>query len=143
MEKFIDDNMKKEIKIPLLCAFFGYFLFAVRLYIAFQRNENWTEGELSLSLSLVFLFGTLGVFSCFYALAYRVKINKEKIIIKSLFGKKEVNIYEVEKYSYTWNKIYKIYQYTLYIENKKVMFNSHYKNEIEQILNESGAQKIK
>lgn len=143
MEKYIDDNMKKEIKIPLLSAFFGYFLFAIRLYIAFQRNENWTEGELSLSLLMCFLLGTIGVFVGIYLLAYRVKISKEKIIIKSLFGKKEVNIYEVEKYSYTWNKIYKIYQYTFYIGNKKLMFNSHYKNEIEQILNENGAQKIK
>ncbi len=142
MEKYIEDNMKKEIKIPLLCTIFIYFLFAVRLYMVFQRNENWTEGEHSLLLPLDFLGGTIGGISCIYVAKYRVKISKEKIIIKSLFVKKEVNIYEVEKYSYKWNKIYKIYQYTLYIENKKVMFNSHYKNEIEQILNENGAQKI-
>lgn len=143
MKEYIEDRMKKEIIIPLVLAIGCYFLFALSLFNIFQQNENWREGETLITLPMYFLFGTFGVFYSIDIAMYRVKINKEKIIIKSLFRKKEVNICEVKKYSYTWNKVYKIHQYTLFMGNKKVMLNSHYKNEIEQILNENGAQKIK
>lgn len=89
MKEYIEDRMKKEIIIPLVLAIGCYFLFALSLFNIFQQNENWIEGETLITLPMYFLFGTFGVFYSIDIAMYRVKINKEKIIIKSLFRKKK------------------------------------------------------
>lgn len=135
MNNQIIDGMKKESRkarnVAVVC-----YLFAIlnTLYIYLANNEKYSNSDIRISI-LYFIFGTFSLYLWLYAVKYRVMFDNEKIHLKTLFKKIELNICDVEKYTCNRYKKSVFYQFNLFVNDKKILINTRYKEELEKILN--------
>ena len=136
MDKSIIDNMKKESKTSMFIMMFGYFLFILTLIEQICRNSSVYGENIFIMLFIYFLFGTIGLYFWLYSVKYKLEIDAERIMLKTLFGKVEINICDISKYTCTRYKKSEFYQFTLFVKDKKYLVNTRFKEKFEQILNE-------
>ena len=135
MDNKVIDGMKKESKkarnATILC-----YLFAILIALAnhLMNNEKFSDNDILIIFLWCFVFGTLSLYVWLYAVKYRVEFNDEKVYLKTLFKRIELNICDIEKY--TCNQYGKsvFYQFHLFIKGKKLLINTRYKEEFETIL---------
>ncbi len=141
MDKIID-GMKMEGKIfrNIMIAALGLFLLTfVYMYV----NDKSLQDIQALSRFLVLLiFAILGLYGWLYSIKYKVEIDEELIVLETLFRKVEIKICDIEEYSCNRYKKSKFYQFNLFINGKKVLVNTRYKDEFETILKKNGIEQF-
>ena len=98
MDNKIIDGMKKESKNPrnsmILCYLFAILMPLVHYLI---DNDKFSDMDILLIFLWCFILGTIGLYGWLYALKYRVVFDNEKVCLKTLFRKIELNICDVKK----------------------------------------------
>lgn len=135
MDKKIIDGMKNEgigYKFVMIFGYIMMILMPVSIYL--MNNEKFSLKDIVLLAIAWFIVGTFGLYGWLYAVKYRLEFNDEKVYLKTLFKKVEINISDVTKY--TCNRYMKsvFFQFKLFTNEKKVLINTRYKDEFELIL---------
>ena len=134
MDNKIIDGMKKEGKGFLGLALFATILVALTFLYMYVNEKNFRD-KVVLSMLMVYsMFSLFGLYGWLYALKYRVEFDNEKVCLKTLFRKIELNISDVKKYTCNRYRKSVFYQFNLFINDKKVLINTRYKDEFEKIL---------
>ena len=141
MYKRIFDNMKKESTFGLLLTIFT-FMFLI--YILFSTLSSNSFFDNLIYVFYVFMLFLISLYSWLYAFKYVVDINNDKILLKTLFKKLEINICDVEKYTCKRYLKSVFYQFELLVKGKKILINTRFKNEFMEILSDNNIkQEIK
>ena len=83
------------------------------------------------------MFGTFGLYGWLYAVTYKVEFNGDKVYLRTLFKKIELNIDDIEKYTVRRYRKSVFYQFNLFINGKKILINTRYRDEFENVLIEN------
>lgn len=143
MDKQIIDGMKKEGKPFRNIMLFGYiFTIIMPTTICLMNNDRFGNKDIILFAIAWFLVGTFGLYGWLYAVKYRVEFNDEKIHLKTLFKKIELNIDDIEKYTCNRYRKSVFYQFNLFIKGKKILINTRYKDEFEKILKDKKIEQL-
>ena len=134
MDKKIVDGMKQESKMPRDIMIFCYILVALTFVYMHVNSKSFRDKEVIVMLLVYFILGMLGLYGWLYAIKYRVEFDDEKVFLKTLFKKIELNICDIEKYTCDRYRKSVFYQFNLFIKDKKVLINTRYKEEFESIL---------
>ena len=126
MDIQIIDGMKKEGRPFRNLMIFGYILTVLApLFVSLINNEKYIGKDIVLFVVTWFMFGSIGLYGWLYALKYRVEFYSDKILLKTLFRRVELNICDIEEY--TCNRYNKsvFYQFNLFIKGKTHGFKTH------------------
>ena len=138
MYNSLNDNMKKESKLFVFLTFFGYsFSIIMPLVNYLTLDERYTITDNILFFLTFFLFGTIGLYGWLYSSTYKLEITNEKIILKTLFKRIEVNIKDIVNYTYKRYRKSVFYQFKLYTNDKKLLISTRYKDSFIEILKET------
>lgn len=138
MNKKIIDGMRKEGKPFRNIMLFGYiFSILMPLSIYLMNNDRYSDKDVILFVIAGVLLGTIGLYGWLYSMRYRLEFDNEKIYLKTLFKKIELKICDVKKY--TCNRYRKsiFYQFNLFVDDRKVLINTRYKDELEKVLKDN------
>lgn len=143
MNNKIIDGMRKEGKPFRNIMLFGYiFAILMPLSVYLMNNDKYSDKDIILFAIAGVMFGTIGLYGWLYAIKYRLEFDNEKVYLKTLFRKIELNICDVKKYSCNRYKKSVFYQFNLFIKDKKVLINTRYKDEFEKILKDYKIEQI-
>ena len=142
MDNKIIDGMKKEGKVFFWLAIFATILFALT-FLYMHVNEKNFQDKVVLSMLMVYsMFSLLGLYGWIYSIKYRVEFDNERVYLKTLFRKIEFNICDVKKYTCNRYRKSVFYQFNLFINDKKVLINTRYKDEFEKVLKDYKIEQI-
>ena len=142
MDNKIIDGMKKEGKGFLGLAIFATILVALTFLYMYVNEKNFRD-KVVLSMLMVYsMFSLFGLYGWLYSIKYRVELDNEKVFLKTLFRKIELNISDVKKYTCNRYRKSAFYQLNLFINDKKVLINTRYKDEFEKILKDYKIEQI-
>ena len=137
------DGMKKEGKPFRNIMLFGYiFAILMPIFIYLMNNDKFSDKDIILFAIAGVIFGTIGLYGWLYATNYRVEFNDERIYLKTLFKKIELNICDVKKYTCNRYRKSVFYQFNLFINDRKVLINTRYKDEFEKVLKDNNIDQI-
>lgn len=143
MNNKIIDGMRKEGKPFRNIMLFGY-IFAILMPISIylMNNDKFSDKDIILFAIAGVMFGTIGLYGWLYAIKYRVEFDNERIYLKTLFKKIELNICDVKKYTCNRYRKSVFYQFNLFINDGKVLINTRYKDELEKVLKDNKIEQI-
>ena len=140
MDIIIKDDMVKESKVwknPMIIFFVLAALFPLLLIWNNIKTIEFILGEVFFILvGCYFLYGYL------YTYKYKVVVTDEKVYLKTLFRKIELNICDIKKYTCNRYRKSVFYQFNLFINDRKVLINTRYKDEFEKVLKEYKIEQI-
>ena len=143
MDKQMIDGMKKEGKpfrnIMIFCYIFSIIM---PTGIYFMKDSGFSNKDLILLVIFWLLLGTYSLYGWLYAIKYKLEFNDEKVHLKTLFKKNELDICDIEKYTCKRYRKTVFYQFNLFIKGKKVLINTRYKDEFEKILKDHNIERI-
>ena len=143
MDIRIIDGMKKEGKPFRNIMLFGYiFAILMPLSIYLMNNYKYSDKDIILFAIAGVMFGTIGLYGWLYSIKYRLEFDNEKVYLKTLFRKIELNIGDIEKYACNRYRKSVFYQFNLFIKDKKVLINTRYKDEFEKVLKDNKIEQI-
>ena len=143
MDIKIIDGMKKEGKPFRNIMLFGYiFAILMPLSIYLMNNDKYSDKDIILFAIAGVMFGTIGLYGWLYSMKYRLEFDNEKVYLKTLFRKMELNICDVKKYTCNRYRKSVFYQFNLFINNRKVLINTRYKDEFEKVLKDNKIEQI-
>ena len=143
MNNKIIDGMRKEGKPFRNIMLFGYiFAILMPLSIYLMNNDKYSDKDILLIFLWYFILGSIGLYGWLYALKYRVEFDNEKVYLKTLFRTIELNICDVKKYTCNRYRKSVFYQFNLFINDKKILINTRYKDEFEKVLNDYKIEQI-
>ena len=138
MNNKIIDGMRKEGKPFRNIMLFGYiFAILMPLSIYLMNNDKYSDKDIILFAFAGVMFGTIGLYGWLYSMKYRLEFDSEKVYLKTLFRKMELNICDVKKYTCNRYRKSVFYQFNLFINNRKVLINTRYKDELEKVLKDN------
>lgn len=138
MNNKIIDGMRKEGKPFRNIMLFGYiFAILMPLSIYLMNNDKYSDKDIILFAFAGVMFGTIGLYGWLYSMKYRLEFDSEKVYLKTLFRKIELNICDVKKYTCNRYRKSVFYQFNLFINNRKVLINTRYKDELEKVLKDN------
>lgn len=139
MNDKIIDGMKKEGKPFKYVMIFGY-VFAILMLLSnyFIFVEKYSDADILKIFIIYLMFGTFGLYEWLYAVTYKVEFTDDKVYLRTLFKKIELNIIDIEKYTVKRYRKSVFYQFHLFINGKKILINTRYKDEFENILKSKG-----
>lgn len=139
MNDKIIDGMKKEWKPFKYVMIFGY-VFAILMLLSnyFIFVEKYSDADILKIFIIYLMFGTFGLYEWLYAVTYKVEFTDDKVYLRTLFKKIELNIIDIEKYTVKRYRKSVFYQFHLFINGKKILINTRYKDEFENILKSKG-----
>lgn len=142
MKYNIVDGMKKEGKA------FGYILIVciVLLVLTFVymhvNNIGLKDKEMLVMFLGYLMFAILSLYCWLYSLTYRVSIDDNQLLLKTLFRKVKVDICNIERYFCKQYGKSKFFQFDLFANGKKVRIYTRYKEEFENLLKENEIERI-
>ena len=143
MDIRIIDGMKKEGKPFRNIMLFGYiFAILMPLSIYLMNNDKYSDKDIILFAIAGVMFGTIGLYGWLYSIKYRLEFDNEKVYLKTLFRKIELNIGDIEKFACNRYRKSVFYQFNLFIKDKKVLINTRYKDEFEKVLKDNKIEQI-
>lgn len=143
MDNRIIDGMKKEGKLFRNIMLLGYiFAILMPMSIYLMNNDKYIDKDIILFAIAWVMFGTIGLYGWLYAIKYRVEYDNERIYLKTLFKKIELNLCDVKKYTCNRYRKSVFYQFNLFIKGKKVLINTRYKDEFENVLKNNKIDQI-
>ena len=100
MNDKIIDGMKKEGKPFKYVMIFGY-VFAILMLLSnyFIFVEKYSDADILKIFIIYLMFGTFGLYGWLYSLTYKVEFNDDKVYLRTLFKKIELNINDIKKYT--------------------------------------------
>ena len=142
MNDKIIDGMKKEGKPFKYVMIFGYvFAIVCTIYLLLYNyffEDICSDADILKIFIICLMFGTYCLYGWLYSLTYKVEFNDDKVYLKTLFKKIELNINDIEKYTVKRYRKSVFYQFHLFINGKKILINTRYKDEFENILKSKG-----
>ena len=142
MDNKIIDELKKEGKSFLRLAIFATILFALTFIYMYVNEKNFQD-KVVLSMLMVYsMFSFFGLYGWLYSIKYRVEFDNERVYLKTLFRKIELYICDVKKYTCNRYRKSVFYQFNLFINDKKILINTRYKDEFEKVLNDYKIEQI-
>lgn len=135
MNNKIIDGMKKESKSYIIFSFVPLILVLFTILDMFLNNKNLMDKEVLVMFIGYLMFLIFGLYGWLYTVTYKLEFDNEKILLKTLFKKIELNVCDIDKYTCKRYKKSVFYQFELFINDKKILINTRYKDEFEQILN--------
>ena len=143
MNNKIIDGMRKEGKPFRNIMLFGYiFAILMPLSIYLMNNDKYSDKDIILFAIAGVMFGTIGLYGWLYSIKYRLEFDNEKVYLKTLFRKIELNICDIEKYTCSRYRKSVFYQFVLYAKDKKVLINTRFVDEFDRILKDNKIEKI-
>ena len=143
MNDKIIDGMRKEGKPFRNIMLFGYiYAMLMLLSIYLMNNDKYSDKDIILLSIAGVMYGTIGLYGWLYSIKYRLEFDNEKVYLKTLFRKIELNICDVKKYTCSRYRKSVFYQFNLFINDKKVLINTRYKDEFEKVLKEYKIEQI-
>ncbi len=137
------DEMRKEGKPFRNIMLFGYiFAILMPLSIYLMNREKYSDKDVILFVIGWIMLGTFGLYGWLYSIKYRLEFDNEKVYLKTLFRKIEFNICDVKKYTCNRYRKSKFYQFNLFVNDRKILINTRYKNEFEKILKDNKADEM-
>ena len=112
------------------------------LSIYLMNNDKYSDKDIILFAIAGVMFGTIGLYGWLYSIKYRLEFDNEKIYLKTLFRTIELNICDVKKYTCSRYRKSVFYQFNLFINDKKVLINTRYKDEFEKVLKDYKIEQI-
>lgn len=139
MNDKIIDGMKKEGKPFKYVMIFGY-VFAILMLLSnyFIFVEKYSDAVILKIFIIYLMVGTFGLYGWLYAVTYKVEFTDDKVYLRTLFKKIKFNIIDIEKYTVKRYRKSVFYQFHLFINGKKILINTRYKDEFENILKSKG-----
>ncbi len=135
----IKDDMTKEGKVakpPMIVFFVLATLFP--LVALFPLVLIWNQistVEFILGELFFLLMACYFMYVYLYASKYKVSITKEKIILKTLFKYIEIETKDIKTFSCKRYRKSEFYQFHIFTNNKKTLINTRFKDELEELLN--------
>lgn len=142
MDNIIIDRMKKESKLARNVMIFSFALLLLTFVYMYVNNKSLQDKDVLFMFILFFSLGMFEFYMWLYAIKYNLKITEEKIMLKTLFRKVEINICNIEKYTCKRYRKSVFYQFNLFIKDKRILVNTRYKEEFESILKENKIEQI-
>ena len=142
MDNKIVDGMKKEGKGFLKLTIFAIILFALTFVYMYINEKNFQDKAVLSMLMAYSMFSLFGLYGWLYAINYRLEFDSEKVYLKTLFRKIELNICDVKKYTCNRYRKSVFYQFNLFVNDKKILINTRYKDEFEKILKDKKIEQI-
>lgn len=142
MDKNIIDGMKKESKLARNVMIISFSLFLLVFVYMYVKNKKLQDKDVLSMLILYFTLGMFGFYIWLYAIKYNLKITEEKIVLKTLFRKIEIDICDIEKYTCKRYRKSVFYQFSLFIKDRRILVNTRYKEEFESILKDNKIEQI-
>ena len=142
MDKKIIDGMKKEGKLSLILTIFALTLFLLTLVFMHKNNKSFQDREVQSILLVCVAFMLFGLYAWLYSLKYKIIISDTHVSLTTLFVKKEIDLCDVEKYTCKRYRKSVFDQFTLFINGKKLLINTRYKEEFENILKYNKIEQI-
>jgi hypothetical protein len=138
MNKNIIDRMKNEGKPFRNTMIIGYILAVMfPLAIIISNNDKYTYSDIISFVIAFFIIGSIGLYGWLYAIKYRLKITKDKLFLKTLFKKININMEEINYYNCKRYRKSVFYQFRLYTSKKKFLVSTRYKDEFKKVLYEN------
>jgi hypothetical protein len=135
MNKNIIDRMKNEGKPFRNTMIIGYILAVMfPLAIIISNNDKYTYSDIISFVIAFFIIGSIGLYGWLYAIKYRLKITKDKLFLKTLFKKININMEEINYYNCKRYRKSVFYQFRLYTSKKKFLVSTRYKDEFKKVL---------
>lgn len=135
MNKNIIDRMKNEGKPFRNTMIIGYILAVMfPLAIIISNNDKYTYSDIISFVIAFFIIGSIGLYGWLYAIKYRLKITKDKLFLKTLFKKININMEEINYYNCKRYRKSVFYQFRLYTSKKKFLVSTRYKDELKKVL---------
>lgn len=131
----LKDNMKKESKKFILLIIICYaFSIIMPIAIILTKNEFFQKLDIILISLFCFMIGSILLYCWLYAIRYSVEVTEEKVILKTLFRKVDIDFKNITDYSNNRYKKSVFYQFRLFTKDKTVLVNIRYRNEFIEIL---------
>ena len=135
--------MKKEGKPFRNIMLFGYiFAILIPLSIYLMNNDKYSDKDIILFAIAGGMFGTIGLYGWLYTSKCKIVISNTNVKLKTLFKKEDINLCDVKQYTCKRYKKSKFWQFILYTNNKKILINTRYKEEFEEILKQNKIKNI-
>lgn len=139
MNHYIVDGMKKEGRIWRTIMVLGYSLaILIQITTHLIRDPRYSMGDAIEATAVLLFFGSLGLYGWLYAAKYHVEITEEKILLTTLFGKKELDLSEITTYSCKRYGRSVFYGFELRTREKKVLVYTRYQEALAAILRQNG-----
>ena len=143
MNNKIIDGMIKEGKPFRNIMLFGYiFAILMPLSIYLMNNDKYSDKDIILFAIAWVMFGTIGLYGWIYSIKYRLEFDNEKVYLKTLFITIELNICDIKKYTCNRYRKSVFYQFNLFIDDRKVLINTRYKDEFEKVIKDYKIEQI-
>lgn len=142
MDIKITDDMKKEGKIYKYITIFAMLLFLLTFLDVYINNKSYNDKTVMSMLIIYGMFIIVGLYGWLYSMKYKLEFDNEKVYLKTLFRKMEINICDVKKYTCNRYRKSVFYQFNLFINNRKVLINTRYKDEFEKVLKDNKIEQI-
>ena len=140
MDRHIVDTMKKESKWFFFLMLFGYVILAL-IFVGMKINDtDWDDNIVQIALG--FFAGSFGLYGWLYGITYKIEISQEKVLIKTLFRRFNINIADIETYTCERYRKSAFYQFNLFTKDKHFLLNTRYKQEFMDILQNAGVQPV-
>lgn len=134
------DSMVKESKIWKTPMIIFYVLATIFPCVLIWNEIKITE--FVLCEVFLILLGSYFLYGYLFSYKYRLIVSNEKIVLKTLFRKIEINICNIEKYTCKRYRKSVFYQFRLFIKDKHILVNTRYKEEFESILKDNSIEQI-
>lgn len=110
------------------------------LAILLTKNEFFQKLDIILISLFCFMIGSILLYRWLYAIRYSVEVTEEKVILKTLFRKADIDFKNITYYSNNRYKKSVFYQFKLFTKDKTVLVNTRYRDEFIKILKDKGIQ---
>ncbi len=99
--------------------------------------SSFSDKDILLITIYCFLLGTVALYGWLYALKYRLVVTQDKVEVKTLFRKYEVNLGDIKYYTCQRYKKSAFYQFRLFIDGTGILVTTRYKDDFIKILTEN------
>ncbi len=133
----LSDNWKKESKVWLeVMIFVGILAIAVPLAFYFKPISEDPLWDAIRTAIVFFMLFCLSLYGFLYSTIYLIKVTEEKITRKTLFGKYECYLNDIQEFTYKrYNKKSELYLFILTVHEKRIKIYTRFYKEMEMILN--------
>ena len=135
----LKDDMKKESNVCLapIILFFAFALIVPIVIKFIYQGDGFSDKDILLSSVLFILLGCYFLYLYLYAVTYSLTVTTDKIKLKTLFRKTDLNLSDIKQYQYKRYRKSVFYQFTFFYADKKIVINTRYQDALVRILEHS------
>lgn len=142
MHRRVIDDMKKEskaLKRWMIVLYIAGISFIVSMWLQFDKELLYAYIIISVAV-IIYLIYILYWWFC--VKKYRIEIDDEKVYIETLFERMEIQMKDIEKYSYKRYRRSPLFKFYLFVQGKRYLIYTRFKWELEIILNDNNVEQV-